>query len=486
MVVSRRASLSYLDHPPLAFWIAHAVATLAGSENRVLLRAPFIVLFAGTTWLTYRLGARLFGERAGAFAALLLNLAPVFTLSTGGWILPDGPLDLALVAATLALSHVLLEPNPPRALHWWVAAGAATAVAFLSKYHAVFLVAGTLGFLLTRREARPWLRRREPYLAAAVALVGFVPVLVWNARHQFVSFRFQGGRAAGHGLHLGAMAQNLAGQAAYLLPWIWLLLLWELVRAVRAGRRDARRWLLASLGAGPVIIFTCISLGGNPGLPHWPAPGYLLLFPLAGDVLARWESRGRRARAAVRLGLVASGMVLVLLTGVAASQVATGWLTAARPRWFARGDPSLEAVDWTELRDQLDARGLLTGPHPVVAAAHWIDAAKLGYALGPRVAVLCLSDDPRHFQFAWPPMDYLGRDVLLLARLDGGHGGGSDRATESGHARESEDEATRVSARFAPLFSSIAPAETVAVHRNGRSVVRLLAFRAFRMRRAGE
>ncbi|MDE3217378.1 MAG: glycosyltransferase family 39 protein, partial [Gemmatimonadota bacterium] len=75
VVVSRLLSWGYLDHPPLSFWMARAAADLAHSENRVLLRLPFILTFAGTTWLMFRLGARLFGPRAGMYAALLLNLA---------------------------------------------------------------------------------------------------------------------------------------------------------------------------------------------------------------------------------------------------------------------------------------------------------------------------------------------------------------------------------------------------------------------------
>ncbi len=110
VVVARQFSWSFFDHPPLAFWMAGGLAHLAGTENRVLLRLPFILLFAGTTWLMFRLTARLYGERAGMFAALLLNLAPVFSLSTGSWILPDGPLDCAMVGAALALTHALLEP----------------------------------------------------------------------------------------------------------------------------------------------------------------------------------------------------------------------------------------------------------------------------------------------------------------------------------------------------------------------------------------
>ena len=89
---ARHLALSYFDQPPLSLWITHATWALSGSDSVFVIRLPFIAMFVDTTWLMYRLGALLFDERAGAIAAVLLNTSPVFTISAGGWIQPDGPL----------------------------------------------------------------------------------------------------------------------------------------------------------------------------------------------------------------------------------------------------------------------------------------------------------------------------------------------------------------------------------------------------------
>ncbi|MBK5189671.1 MAG: glycosyltransferase family 39 protein, partial [Gemmatimonadaceae bacterium] len=101
--VARPLSLSYFDHPPLSFWIVGITAALTGGANAALLRLPFLLLFAGTTWMMYRLGARLFSERAGAIAAVILNVTPVLSVSAGGWVLPDGPLIFWMLASALCL-----------------------------------------------------------------------------------------------------------------------------------------------------------------------------------------------------------------------------------------------------------------------------------------------------------------------------------------------------------------------------------------------
>ncbi|HEY3425702.1 MAG TPA: glycosyltransferase family 39 protein, partial [Negativicutes bacterium] len=69
--IARMLSLSYFDHPPLHFWIIWLTTHLANTEMGLVLRVPFILLFAATTWMMYRLGARLFSEGAGVYAALL-------------------------------------------------------------------------------------------------------------------------------------------------------------------------------------------------------------------------------------------------------------------------------------------------------------------------------------------------------------------------------------------------------------------------------
>ena len=102
VAAGRTLRLGYFDHPPASWWLAAGSAHLFGSESGVVVRLPFILLFALSTWLMYRLGTALFGARAGLWAAVALNLAPVFGVTTGGWVLPDGPLTCALLGAALA------------------------------------------------------------------------------------------------------------------------------------------------------------------------------------------------------------------------------------------------------------------------------------------------------------------------------------------------------------------------------------------------
>ncbi len=451
VAVSRGLSLSYFDHPPISFWIPGILARIAHSENRILMRFPFILLFAGTTWLMYRLTARLWGERAGFYAALLLNVSAVFSVSTGGWVLPDGPLMFFMVAAALCLERVLVaEREPPHATAWWLAAGALTGLALLSKYHGIFVAGGAFLFVLTRRESRGWLKRPAPYLATLVVFLLFTPVIWWNAHHGWASFRFQGDRGVPVGFHPLSFLQSVGGQAGYLLPWIWVPIVWLLVRGFVAGPRDAARWFLCCLAVGPIVFFTLPSFGGRPGLPHWEAPGYLFLFPLLGEAVDRWLREGRRwVRGWLRFS-VASFLVLVAF---AASDIATGWVAKEMPAAFPHGDPSVEDMDWNGLASTLSARGLLADTSRFVGVTSWIDAGKVAYALGPHVPVVCLCARPHQFGYLYPQTSFLGRDAVIVIRTP---------------ARDADP-----AARFRPYFRSVAPAGTLTLERAGNPAIEL-------------
>jgi hypothetical protein len=490
--VSRPLSLSYFEHPPLAFWIPGIVASITGSTSALLVRLPFILLFAGTTWMMYRLTSRLFGERAGAIAALILNITPVLSVSTGGWVLPDGPLMFWMLASALCLEHVLLPRSSPRRTGgtptlWWMAGGACAGLAMLSKYHGIFLLAGTGLFLLTNRRARRWLRRPAPYAGALVSALVISPVLLWNAQHDWVSFRFQGARGGQHGIHLVPFFQNIGGQLGYLLPWIAVPLAIVLgsiviesarnawrdvgrardasVRALDDARTRAARWWLACLAIGPIAVFTLIALGGHRGLPHWEAPGWLMVVPLLAErVDARLARGSLRTARRTRAWLIGSTIAFTLLIAALATQTTLGWASRLSPSLFAKGDPSLESLDWRDLpvaiapmlRNAPGDASARASARPFVAATNWIDAGKIAYAMNGTADVVCLCTEPHHFAFVHDERSYLSRDAIIVERLG--------RRPDA-------------SILLSKYFRSVKPIGTTIIRRNGAPAMTLELYR---------
>ncbi len=406
VAASRRFAWGYYDHPPLAWWLAHAAALVFGTEAGIAVRLPFIALFAGSQWLMFRFTARLHSPESGLWAVVALTLAPVFGLTTGGWVLPDGPLTAALLAAALALQRALAAEEG--AWSAWLGAGLCFGLALLSKYTAVLVGLGALLYLLTTADGRAWLRRAQPYAAAAISAIVFAPTLFWNARHGFASFAFQGGRALGAAFHPLAPFIVFGGEALYLLPWIWAPMMFALVAAGRRGPEAKPDWLCFCLSLFPILLFPIVAVWSQQRvLFHWAAPGYVFLFPLLGRMLAE-AAAVRRLWVRAWLGLSLGVWVLGLLAAV--SDLRWNWLEK-----FTHGsDPMLEILDWTPLRTELAERGLLARPG-VFAALRWQDAGKLAYALGPGVPVVCLGNDPREFGLVQNLAALRGRDLVLIA-----------------------------------------------------------------------
>lgn len=444
VAAGREWAWGYFDHPPLSWWLSAGAAKLLGTEAPIAVRLPFIALFALSTWLMFALARDVVGasradgaagERAGLWAAVALNMAPVLGVTTGTWVLPDGPLIAATLAFALAFHRALRNDT------WrhWLAAGVFAGLALLSKYTAALTLAGGFVALLTlapRRLATP-----RPWVAGLVALAVFAPVLLWNADHGWASFAFQGARAGVRKLALGAPFATIAGEALFLLPWLWLPLALLWLRALRTGPREAGPWLLAWLGFLPITLFVVISAWSPRVLYHWAAPGYLFAFPLLGAWIA-----DRIGRAWVRRTLGGTAIFLVATLALAAAELNLNLLRLP-------GDPLRQGLDWTPLRAALAERGLLARP---IVAPSWSDTGKLDYALGNDPPVFCLNADCRQYGFrARSAADLVGQDVLLLAP---------------------RQEEARILAAYGPWFAALEPLPPVAFALPGRPGVTMGAY----------
>jgi 4-amino-4-deoxy-L-arabinose transferase-like glycosyltransferase len=419
VTAGRVLSLGYFDHPPASWWLSWGAAHLFGTEAPWAVRLPFVLLFATSQILMWRIACLVAGERAGFWAVVALNLSPVFGLTTGTWVLPDGPLDTALLGAALCLLHAFFAKSQNardwKAAGWWASTGLFAGLALFSKYSAVLTIGGAFLYLLTNRRHRYWLARPEPYVAAAIALAVFSPVLIWNAKHAWASFAFQSNRAEGFRFRPLMPFEVLAGEALFVLPWAWVPMMLVFVRGFWRDVAWPER-LLVWLAAPPIVAFALISAWSSQRiLYHWAAPGYLMLLPLLGDAIGRHVDRTWVRR------LLAGSTALVLTSmAVIATQIQFDWL-GNRLATVMRLDPTAEGLDWTSLRDSLRTRGLLpTGT--VVGIFNWRDAGKIGHALASGTTILCLNQDSRQFGFANPPDDFVGQDVLLLMLDPANHG----------------------------------------------------------------
>lgn len=445
VAASNRFAASYFDHPLASWWLELASRHLFGSMAPIVVRLPFILLSALSSVLLYALTDRLYGAKAGFWAVVAYSISPVFSLAFGSWVLPDGPLDAALLAAAYALTRASGLPGQPPSPRWWLAAGICAGLALLSKYSAALVLAGAVLFLLTEPTGRRQLRTPLPWVAGLITVLMFLPVIYWNAAHGWQSFHYQGGRATA-GLHLHPLAPLTiwGGEALFILPWLWLPLVLLLIGALRRGPADPRSWLLAMLGIIPVLLFAVIGIWSSTRiLYHWAAPGYLLLFPLLGDWAARLQGGAARwMRAIARL----TAILLAAAVGLMIAELGFAAFPIINPFFPPGKSPLLQAIDWTSLRAELATRNDIGA----IAALRWYDAGKIGYALRGQIPVTVFGPERHEFGISVPPSSLLGRNILIIAM---------------------PGDISAIEAQYRPDFAAILPAPALTVTDRGATLL---------------
>lgn len=422
---------SYFDHPPLLMWIARiGIALCGGWVHPLSIRLGFVLLFAGSTWLMFDWTSRWFGRSAGWFAAFALNVAAYFSAAAGAFVLPDGPLLFFWIATLRALTSALFMGDvteklrtsfPPARLEkagdifseqsgglWaWTLVGLGCAGGMASKYHAVLLPFSTVVYLMLTPRRWSVLKTPGPYMATVIGMLGLLPVLIWNAQHQWASFAFQGSRAVGTELNLRGLITMVAGPIGYLLPWIWgpaVMVLFSRLR--RFNRLEGIERFLICMSAVPLTLFFCVS-SVRPILPHWPLVGFIPLFPLIGSM---WDRNSLQTPILVRRWVVFMSIFTPAIAFVFYCQARFGMVD-----FPDTSDPAREISGWESVGIELEKRGLLDRPNTFLFTDHWYDSGQLAFSIRNRCPVLCYSPgDARGFAY-WSRADqWVGKDGLLV------------------------------------------------------------------------
>jgi 4-amino-4-deoxy-L-arabinose transferase-like glycosyltransferase len=422
---SRRLDLAFADEPVLVALLVRGGTALAG-DTTFGVRLLFLgcsALLPAVVWAL----ARPLVSREQALLAAALTLALPVVAATGTLATPDAPL-LVLSAATLAAFERATRTGARR---WWVATGVAAGLGFCTHLRFSLVVFAALLFLLLTRAGRRHWRTAGPWLAAGLALLGLLPLLVFNVREDFATFvyhlhdRHQVGRGP------IAWPRHLVEQALATSPLLYVALLASAVAAVRRARAgDERAGLLACFALVPLgVYFLASPLSDiSHNYWHWPQIGYLPLLVLLPGQLTAWRDRGRLLRGAavlapaLGLGVLAFGQ-LDLATGF------VGWV------------PRHPFAGWSAMADAVRAE---LRPTRVVVADTYIAGAELSFELGGAAEIYVLDHPVNHkhgraLQYRLWGLDEpalasrAGQEVLLV--LDEDTTRRSDRTAWDAHVR---------------------------------------------------
>lgn len=418
---SRNLDWSYYSKGPLVAWVIRGSCELLGGLSVTLtgdlaaaVRTPALLFHAAFLAGWYILAA-------GVFRSPKLGLAIVVCAVTlplvraGAVLMTIDPPFLACWCWAIVCVWKALESGR---VGWWVGAGVCTALGILAKYTMALFPAAVVGYLLFHRRSE--FRGLGVWLLLAGAVVGWIPVVVWNAQHDWVSFRHVFGQVGAGGSSRGLRWDGVAGFAVGQLGMMmgfWLVAFLAAAWRFRPTREaDCGVRLLWWVSVPVWCLFAAASLV-KPGQPNWPAPAYVGGFVLA----VAWT---REALAGTRPRLVAWCVGLAVAGGLVVA-VALHFPGLVRPVFAKLAGPPREgkpyparqfdltarlsgwkelAAEVDSLRDRVKAE---TGTEPVLVGSHWTVPGVLGlYCEGhPQAFTIGLvNGSDRHSQYdLWRP-----------------------------------------------------------------------------------
>lgn len=276
----------YYSKPPMIAWLIRAATALFG-DSELALKAGSVLLYPLTTALIWRTGRDLFGGRVGYWAAVLFISMPGVAMSSV-IISTDVALLCFWALALWAYFRAMRGEGG-----YWLLAGSALGLGLLSKYTmALFAVAVALHWL-SEPELRCNFRRGWPYAASALALLLFLPNLLWNAQSGFPTWTHTGELIADRDEHfrVGEVLGFLGSQfGVFGLLSFGLLLpaLWPCDDEPCVVR--SLRWF-AALPLAVVVTQAFV----NHAYANWAAPAYvaaplLLATRVRHESLLRWAA----------------------------------------------------------------------------------------------------------------------------------------------------------------------------------------------------
>jgi hypothetical protein len=179
---ARHLAWGYVAYPPITPFFARISLTLFGT-SLLGFRLFAAVAQAVAVVLTGLMARELGGGRG---AQLVAAVAAVPFCLAGGALMQYVSFDYLLWVLTAWFVVRLLKSEDPR---WWLAIGGAIGLGMMAKYSMGFFALGIVaGVLFT--DARKYLASKWLWYGVAASLVVFLPNLIWQAQHHFISLDF--------------------------------------------------------------------------------------------------------------------------------------------------------------------------------------------------------------------------------------------------------------------------------------------------------
>jgi len=334
---AKHLAWGYVVYPPVTPFICRVSLVLFG-PSLVMLRV-FALLAQGAGMVLSGLMARELGAKRfwQVMAALAAAVAPASLAS--GTMFEYVSFDYVWWVLIAYFMIRLLKSDDAR---WWLAIGATIGLGAMTKYTMAFYVAAIVGAVLLTN-ARRYLRSPWLWCGVAISILIFLPNLLWEVRHNFISLDFL--------KFIHARDMRAGRTSGFLLDQLWVDTNPVTVPICLAGlyyflfAPDGKRYR----AIGWMYVITLALFAIAKGRDYYVSPAYPML--LAGG--AAWISQWLAAQPEPRVITVRNTTWhSIAISGVCVAALVMP-IPSPRSRWFAIADKANgnfnEEFGWQEM-----------------------------------------------------------------------------------------------------------------------------------------
>lgn len=339
---ARQLEWGYVSYPPMTPFFARIGLELFGESLRGLRVLPAIaqgIVMVLAAWMARDMGGK---RMAQVLTAFVVFISPMSLF--GGTVIMYFAFDyLWWVVVAFFMVRLLVTEDP----RYWLGIGAGIGLGMMTKYTMAFWVAGLVVAVLIT-PARKYLRSKWLYFGAALALLVFLPNLIWQIQHDFISLEYL---SSIHARDISwGRADEFWQEQLFLTTNPLSLFIWPIGLSLCLFGTSMKRF--RALGWMFLVTFALFAI--NRGRGYYTGPSYVMLLAAGVTWFEGWLAARTETARRVGWGLLWGTQVIGSLIGVILMKPVAPINT---PLWdFTTGvtdDLFTEMVGWQDLTKQV-------------------------------------------------------------------------------------------------------------------------------------
>lgn len=292
---SQDLDFGYYSKPPMIAWVIALFTSICG-DNEICVKLPALIIYPFTSITVFFIAKELFNEKVAFWTAVAFITLPAVSMSS--LIISTDVVLLFFWSLTLYLFIKAIKTDRDI---YWILAGFSAGFGLLSKYTMIIFVISVFLYLAFSKQYKRHLKNIKLYMTMLLAAFVYLPNLIWNYHHHFVSFMHtkEISEIDRELFHFNKMFEFLGAQFGVFGPVFFAVLLYLIFRPFL---KDERFKLLYFFAVPFLAIITLQSFLSR-AFANWAAPTYVAATILVVAYLI-YKNRERLLKIAIGINIV--------------------------------------------------------------------------------------------------------------------------------------------------------------------------------------